>query len=1210
MSSIVASGIEEWEDLSASTANDFRSGVFDSDEENVEIEDVATAVDKSDTDVDETRENNEPEQKVANNLFFSVNTSEDQIVNGQFIRGETDALKFPLKMVDLIIEQHESANNPGGEIHVYGKAREPNVEWRFMAQMRILTTIDETRFPLKVVDQDVFEFSNRSSPLVLINKEERLSHIRIEIRFIHQLYEKLPEFKSGDLKLNFPNGEPLFVHAGLLALMSPIISRQLLDKYSVEEIKSGEQLELTIDKCSRDAFLEALYQIYLVSRPLWADFRALTEASVAYDIQVVREKLASHLIHFDMPLFKKLKEALKLKLHEAAKDVAFTLGVSGIWADAVARGMDPIAAYGEQDYIKVICPAILQAKTSPKRRPRIPFVLKPNFQNPTSEAKVFCVPLVVCGRVFYVNRGVLHFYNDSEFGRGNDAEYFIRCSVDLSRYLDANDLDLPSVVEEMLNYMYPSKYELPIEYVRPIIIIAHDHKMKHLLRYMEDLMTMEPPMTPELLLNHLEFAQKYQLKNLLCRTLVRIENHFLSVATQMIEMELFEQRIKENIRGMVLDHMVSGWAQTSLKMGDSEQTRHKNRIVTAENGGPMHFEKDDDLATFKDVGASDFCLDLNSLPLLDDLTSVFESFKTEQHLDDLKNKMETNDPVVKRIPHHLRPGIVIAAGIVMQASFGIVYTFGNILPYLVSYLRWKVDPHQTNGSMIWLQSFMSGIPFAALFGGYLERKLGARKGAIIGSVLYTSSIALSFYAIQYSYVLLLIVMGFFGTFGQGIAYNCVLIQAQKWLPERVGLASGLIVAGFGSGAFLMAPIQTKFINPNNYHVDSEGFFTQTDLLERVPYLFLLLAGIFTILQVFGLIFIADPLPAEDDDSSESISLLTSIAEPEIISMKQILASWTFRLLFATLFLNAIFVQISSGLFKAYGMKFIKDDFFLATVSSFAAATNCVSRIFWGMLMDNTSYQVSMVIACAVGSSLIWTLGIIRQWNEANAFFFWICGMFSIIGATYTLLPSAVHKCFGSQNFGIAYGFVQLSMTISGIATALLSQFLLPIWGYEKIFLIGGCTLVGSFVLTTLVQQTEYGKGMSSRPRSSSSTILKMYKLLVVLALVAAVQAGGYGVPRGGSSSSSEEDNNRRLVKCLKDVTFEALVDNQKMTVNCGDQIVDTSAGVSFADRCIGCCSAWAFAKNYRSNSVVGFVSNTGKNCVCCRDSGRGGRRYD
>jgi hypothetical protein len=69
--------------------------------------------------------------------------------------------------------------------------------------------------------------------------------------------------------------------------------------------------------------------------------------------------------------------------------------------------------------------------------------------------------------------------------------------------------------------------------------------------------------------------------------------------------------------------------------------------------------------------------------------------------------LETDDILVKHIPAHMRSFVVLSASVLFMFTLGIVYTFGNLLPYLVSYLRWKVDPNQTNGSMIWLQSFMS-----------------------------------------------------------------------------------------------------------------------------------------------------------------------------------------------------------------------------------------------------------------------------------------------------------------------------------------------------------------------------------------------------------------------------------------------------------------------------------------------------------------------
>nr|CAD2168020.1 unnamed protein product [Meloidogyne enterolobii] len=339
--------------------------------------------------------------------------------------------------------------------------------------------------------------------------------------------------------------------------------------------------------------------------------------------------------------------------------------------------------------------------------------------------------------------------------------------------------------------------------------------------------------------------------------------------------------------------------------------------------------------------------------------------------------METEDHLIKLFPPKWRATVVITAGVVLQFTLGLVYTFGNILPYLTSYIRWKVNPEQTQGSLIWLQSLMSGFPFSMLTGGYLERLLGARWGAAFGS---------------YSRILFSVNCddGFICKFGIGVTYNCVLIQCQKWLPHRVGLVSGIITAGFGGGAFIISPVQTKFINPENYNVNEEGYFTQTELLERVPQLFLLLALIFGVLQFIGLFFLADPkntnnnesvFQDENDEENKdqeiesqkrpllksrcsitsshshtSYGIITtttaalSLTAPTI-STKKVLTSDTFICLFLTLLLNGIWVQTTSGLFKAYGQTFIHDDFFLATVSSFAAATNCFSRIFWGAFAD-------------------------------------------------------------------------------------------------------------------------------------------------------------------------------------------------------------------------------------------------------------------
>ncbi|KAK0395985.1 hypothetical protein QR680_001519 [Steinernema hermaphroditum] len=432
--------------------------------------------------------------------------------------------------------------------------------------------------------------------------------------------------------------------------------------------------------------------------------------------------------------------------------------------------------------------------------------------------------------------------------------------------------------------------------------------------------------------------------------------------------------------------------------------------------------------------------------------------------------METDDVILLRISSSARPFFAVTGGVLLQLTFGIVYTFGNMLPYLVSYLRWKVNPDLDNGSMIWIQSFMSGLPGAMIVGGIIERKVGPRFGAFLGSLIYTLSTALCYFSIQHSYFMLLVTMGLMQTFGYGVAYNCVLITAQKWLPHRVGLAGGLIVSGFGCGAFMISPIQTRYINPWNYSPNAEGFFTQPELLERVPQVFLVLAVVFAVIQMIGLLFIGErkeiPLAYEDDATLQR--------QEEQLTLKEILRSSTFAMLFITLLLNGVWVQAISGLYKAFGQQFVSDDFFLATISSFAAIFNCASRVMWGSLADKTSYQTSMVTACTIGCVLIWTLGLVQLLASPALLFIWVCGMFCCVGATYSLLPYASHKCFGAEHFGLVYGFIQTALTFSGIINALLSQFVLPRVGYIIHFLIIGSLLFASQIISAFINFSKHG----------------------------------------------------------------------------------------------------------------------------------------
>ena len=104
--------------------------------------------------------------------------------------------------------------------------------------------------------------------------------------------------------------------------------------------------------------------------------------------------------------------------------------------------------------------------------------------------------------------------------------------------------------------------------------------------------------------------------------------------------------------------------------------------------------------------------------------------------------------------------------------------------------------------------------------------------------------------------------GFVSAFGQNIALIPTLTTGMRWFPHRKGIAMGCVVGGFGGGALVFNYIQTAILNPNNVSPASsgpdEGYFTDEELLGRVPNLLLILAAIYLGLGLLACFLITQP----------------------------------------------------------------------------------------------------------------------------------------------------------------------------------------------------------------------------------------------------------------------------------------------------------------------------------------------------------------
>lgn len=118
---------------------------------------------------------------------------------------------------------------------------------------------------------------------------------------------------------------------------------------------------------------------------------------------------------------------------------------------------------------------------------------------------------------------------------------------------------------------------------------------------------------------------------------------------------------------------------------------------------------------------------------------------------------------------------------------------------------------------------------AALFGSLVE-KLGPRKSAMVAAVLFGAGQAGAGLAILMdSVVLYWLTYGLLSGLGMGIGYIAPVSTLVKWFPDRRGLATGMAVLGFGSGALITAPVAANLMEgvgiSTTYFILGASYFT-------------------------------------------------------------------------------------------------------------------------------------------------------------------------------------------------------------------------------------------------------------------------------------------------------------------------------------------------------------------------------------------------
>jgi len=365
--------------------------------------------------------------------------------------------------------------------------------------------------------------------------------------------------------------------------------------------------------------------------------------------------------------------------------------------------------------------------------------------------------------------------------------------------------------------------------------------------------------------------------------------------------------------------------------------------------------------------------------------------------------------------------LIAAMGTLLMLCLGTVYAWSYFQALLVakdSGFGWN------NSQVAWifaLAIFFLGVS-AAVAGPRLQ-KVGPRRMAAVGGAAFSLGYAIAGLALGLrSLVLLYLGYGLLGGIGLGLGYVTPVTTVAKWFPDRKGLATGMVIMGFGLGALFMSKVLAPLLI---------GLFAGS--LSPVFYC---LAGLFLVLTMVPAWFMVNPPEAPAPNAS---SAAAAAAPSAGLTARQAILSGRFALMWLVFFCN-----ITAGIAIISFQSPMLQDLWRAADGSLTAGTlaawgatliavsslfNGAGRFLWGAVSDRIGRSwtframLATEIAVFVGLMLTrspWVFGIL------------VCWVLLCYGGGFGTMPAFIGDVFGPKLMAAVYGAVLTAWGVAGV----------------------------------------------------------------------------------------------------------------------------------------------------------------------------------
>jgi len=280
--------------------------------------------------------------------------------------------------------------------------------------------------------------------------------------------------------------------------------------------------------------------------------------------------------------------------------------------------------------------------------------------------------------------------------------------------------------------------------------------------------------------------------------------------------------------------------------------------------------------------------------------------------------------------------------------------------------------------------------------------------------------------------------------GVGIVYGIAMNTANRWFPDKRGLASGFTAAGYGLGVLPFLPVISNVLKTDG--VGNAFMYTGTVM------------GALIIVIAF---FIRFPGQQKGQAKKKVVPTEKDFTSWQMLRTPQFWILWTafFSVNFGFLLLVANSAPFGRTIGVAAGT--------MAIAVTIQNLFNGGCRPFWGFVSDKIGRFKTMSIVFGINAAALFAFPFVAA--QGTEFFIGMLAItFFTAGGSYALFPSTNSDMFGTAYSAQNYGFFWAAKAVASIFGGGLGALIATNYGWTTAFTICGCTSALAFTLATFV----------------------------------------------------------------------------------------------------------------------------------------------